>query len=110
MKVQIAYHGLDSTPAIDTVIRDKTKKLKKFFDGQFDVNWTCKTDNEGHHSHAQVIARGFKLNAYDTDDDLYKTVDHVVSKIDRQLRKKKDIAKDHIHRRNVTIKEQLNET
>lgn len=110
MRIQIAYHGLESTPAIDTVIRDKSKKLDKFFDGQFDLNWTCSTDNEGHHSHAQVFANGFNINAYDTSDDLYKTVDKVLSKIDRQLRKRKSIAKDHIHRRNVTIKEQFNET
>lgn len=97
MNLQINFHQIDSTPAIKEKIENKCEKLKKFFDGKFDVKWTCSTGKDGHHSHAIITANGFTVNADSTKDDLYKTFDDVLSKIEKQLSKKKTKMKDKIH-------------
>lgn len=97
MNLQINFHQIESTPAIKDKIKKKCEKLKKFFDGNFDVKWTCSTGKEGHHSHVIVAANGFTVNADSIKDDLYKTFDDAVSKIEKQLAKKKTQMKDKIH-------------
>ena len=97
MNLQINFHQIESTPSIKEKIEQKCEKLKKYFDGHFDVKWTCSTGKEGHHSHVIVACDGFTINADSVKDDLYKTFDDAISKIEKQLAKKKEKLKDKIH-------------
>lgn len=103
MKLEMNFHQLESTPAIKEMIEHKSQKLAKFFDGAFEVKWTVEAGKQGHHSHVLLAADGFTLNADSTKDDLYKTFDDVVLKLEKQLNKKKSMAKDHIHRKREDI-------
>lgn len=98
MNITMNFHQLEPTPSIKDMVEKKSEKLKKFFDGSFDLKWTMTAGKEGHHSHALLAGNGFTLNAEATRDDLYKTFDEVVQKLERQLMKKKSSSKDHIHR------------
>jgi putative sigma-54 modulation protein len=98
MKLNINFDSIDSTDAIREKIEKKAEKLKKFFDGGFDVNWTCSADKTGHHSKVHIHYKGFSVDANSTKDDLYKTLDDAVSKLEKQLAKHKDQIKDKIHR------------
>lgn len=97
MNLQINFHQIDSTDAIKAKIEQKCEKLKKFFDGHFDVKWTCSTGKDGHHSHAIIAGSGFTINADSTKDDLYKTLDDVITKAEKQLSKRKSQVKEKIH-------------
>ena len=99
MNLQINFHQIDSTPSIKKKIQQKSEKLKKYFDGHFDIKWTCSTGKEGHHSHVIVAGDGFTVNADSTKDDLYKTLDDAVHKIEKQLAKRKEQIKNKIHRK-----------
>lgn len=97
MNLQINFHQIDSTPSIQEMIQHKCEKLTKYFEGHFDVKWTCSTGKEGHHSHVIIASKGFTINADSVKDDLYKTIDDVILKLDKQLAKKKSQTKDKIH-------------
>jgi len=97
MNLKINFHQVDSTPTIKEMISKKSEKLSKYFNGKFDVNWTCSMGREGHHSHVQLTCNGFTVNADSTLPDLYKTFDAVVGKLEKQLAKKKDKSREHIH-------------
>lgn len=99
MNVTMNFHQLEPTDAIKDVVQKKSEKLTKFFNGSFDLKWTMSAGKEGHHSHALLASDGFTLNADATEDDLYKTFDEVVHKLERQLSKIKNISKDHIHKK-----------
>ena len=103
MNVTMNFHQIESTPAIKEMVEKKSAKLKKFFNSGFDLKWTLSVEKGGHHSHAILAADGFTLNADSVKDDLYKTFDDVVSKLEKQLVKKKSQAKDHIHRQRPEI-------
>ena len=105
MKVTINFHQLESTPSIKEMVEKKSEKLKKFFDGSFDVRWTVSAGKEGHHAHVLLASDGFTLNVDSYKDDLYKTFDDAVAKLEKQLTKKKSMAKDHIHRKRLEVNE-----
>ncbi|MBK24765.1 MAG: ribosomal subunit interface protein [Halobacteriovorax sp.] len=98
MKLNISYHHLESTPSIDEKVREKADHLKKYFDGNVDVNWVCSVDGKRHKSEVNVHAGHFNFHAEAEDDNLYKTLDEVLHKMERQLRKKNEQVKDKIHR------------
>lgn len=97
MNLQINFQHMDSTEAIKDKIHSKADKLKKFFDGKFDVKWTVSVDKSGHHSHVIVSYDGLVVNAVSTKDDLYKTLDDAIHKVEKQLTKYKSQLKDNIH-------------
>lgn len=103
MKLNVNFNHLESTPSINAKIEQKSEKLKKYFEGNFEVNWTCSADKSGHHSHVTVAGDRFVINADSVQDDLYKTFDDVIQKLERQLEKRKSQVKDHIHRKKESL-------
>jgi putative sigma-54 modulation protein len=97
MNLKINFNHMESTDAIKEKITGKAEKLTKYFDGKFDVTWTVSADKAGHHSHVTVACAGFTANADSTKDDLYKTLDDVLHKVEKQLQKHKSQMKDKIH-------------
>ena len=97
MNLQINFQHMDSTEALKEKIQSKADKLKKFFNGRFDVSWTVSVDKSGHHSNVTILCGGLSVNAQSTKDDLYKTFDDVIHKLEKQLLKHKSQLKDKIH-------------
>ena len=103
MNLKISYHHLESTPSIDSKVTEKAGHLKKYFDGKIDVNWVCSVERDRHKSEVNVHAGKFHFHAEAEDDNLYKTLDDVLQKIERQVSKKSDIVKDKIHRQRTDV-------
>ena len=97
MELQINFHQLDSTEALKQKIEAKAEHLKKFFHGNFSVVWTCEVQGKKHSSHVHLIGKNMDLNATATHEDMYKTFDQVIGKLEKQLAKQKNQVKDHIH-------------
>ncbi|MAZ49538.1 MAG: ribosomal subunit interface protein [Halobacteriovoraceae bacterium] len=97
MELKINFHHLESTDAIKSRIQEKSEHLKKFFAGNFKLEWTCEVQGSEQRSHAHLTGKQMDLNASATDSDLYKTFDMVISKLEKQLARQKDQVKDHIH-------------
>lgn len=105
MRLQINFHHLDSTPSLQSKIEQKVEKLEKFFGGELHVIWTCTVDKQGQHSHVEVRGNGFDLNATSNMEDLYKTFDDVLQKLQKQLSKVKEQRRDHIHHKHDHIEQ-----
>jgi putative sigma-54 modulation protein len=103
MKINISYHHLESTPSIDQKVREKANHLNKYFDGSVDVNWVCSVERDRHKSEVNVHAGKFHFHAEAEDDNLYKTLDDVLQKIERQVSKQNDKVKDKIHRQGPDV-------
>jgi putative sigma-54 modulation protein len=97
MRVSISYKHLKHSPALDQRIKNKCHRLEKYFDGKIDLKWVC-SRHEGI-GQADLILHGprFHYRASATDRNLYRAFDYVLDKIERQIEKKKDRVKDHIH-------------
>ncbi len=99
MNLKIAYRHLESTPSIEEKIEQKARKLKKYFNGKIDVDWTCSVESGQHISEVKVAGDQFTFHASSKDANLYHTFDNVINKLEKQLQKKKDQMKEKIHRK-----------
>lgn len=97
MQLIINFEHLDSSDAIKDTIEQKANKLTNFFNGEFKVYWTCSLNKTRYRSHVSLVGDHLALHADSVQDDLYKTFDDVIAKLEKQLLKVKSKSKDHIH-------------
>lgn len=97
MKIKISFKHLDHTTTLDQKITEKSQKLKKYFEGNIDVHWICSVKEGKHHADVHVFGNHFEYFASSHEDTLYKCLDQAISKIGKQVVKKKTKWKDKIH-------------
>ena len=108
MKIISSFKHLEHTPALDEKIKSKSQKLKKYFDGNLEVFWTCSARDGDHQAEVKILGPGFEYHASSQSETLYKSIDIAVSKIEKQVHKKKSMRRNHIHHKHdQTIKEQM---
>ena len=85
MNLNITFRHMDHTPALDQVIREKSEKFTKWFGSQVNVQWTCWLEGIEHCSEVTVKAGQENYFAKAHADDMYKTFDLVIHKIQNQM-------------------------
>jgi putative sigma-54 modulation protein len=105
MELKVHYTNLESSPTVDAVILEKADRLKKFFEGKFTVNWTCSIEKERHLSSVSITGKNVDFNAYAESDTMYKTIDLVMEKLEKQLRRKKDRVTNKHHDKLTAVAE-----
>ena len=103
MKVTISLLHLEHTESIDDRIQEKSQKLAKYFNGDTACKWTCWVKEGNHYAEIDINGPTFHYHAKGESDSLYKTLDIVVGKMDRQLSKKQAKFKNKMHRRNGSL-------
>lgn len=109
MKITSSFKHLEHTEALDQRIQEKSQKLKKFFEGNFEVQWTCFVrDEKDHCAEIKLIGPSFEYHATAHSESMYKTLDMAINKIIKQVSKKKDKWKSHISKKhNHGVKDQI---
>lgn len=115
MKLKISFKHLDHTPALDERILEKSQKFEKFYKGNVDVQWICWVHEEKHWAEVKVHGPKFDFFAKAHADNMYKSLDLVVEKIERQFEKQKGQKKNRIQEASnqslkyLEIQKQINE-
>lgn len=98
MNVTITFKHLEHTPALDERIREKSARFEKFFAGAFDVKWVCWTDEKGlHQAEVHLFGPHLECHAHGHAENLYKTLDIVADKVEKQLAKDKQKRRNRVH-------------
>lgn len=97
MKTIISFKHIDHTESLDEKIRQKSKKIEKYFEGNTEVHWTCTVKDGCHAADVKVIGPHFEYKATGRSDVMYKSLDVAIAKIEKQVKKKKEIWKDNLH-------------
>lgn len=97
MKLKITFKHLDHTPALDERIREKSEKFEKYFQGNTTVQWFCWVHNDEHWAEIKVHGPKFNFFAKACADNMYKSLDLVVDKMERQVEKQKDQKRNKMH-------------
>jgi putative sigma-54 modulation protein len=88
MDLVIHYNHLDRSPSLDELIQEKSEKLLTKYRGEGSLTWNCTKEHHESVSHARLNLKGKIFNATSKSDDLYKTIDSNLEKIERQLERK----------------------
>ena len=99
MKITISFQNLEHTPSLDSRIQEKTEKLKKYLEGKTHAKWNCYVEEHVHYAEIDLLGPKCEFHASANSDSLYKSIDLVVSKLEKQLHKKHERQRNKIHRK-----------
>ncbi|MDO7906575.1 ribosome-associated translation inhibitor RaiA [Paenibacillus sp. JX-17] len=91
MNTTIRGSQIEVTEALREYVDKKLNRLEKYFDAPptSDVNVTLSAKRDIHTVEVTIPLPGLVLRAEDESDDMYASIDAVVSKLERQIRKHK---------------------
>lgn len=95
MQVSITGHHIDVTDSLKTHVDEKFGKLKRHFDNVTDVHVILTVEKLEQKAEATVQISGARLFAEDSQEDMYKAIDNMVDKLDRQIIKHKEKTGNH---------------
>jgi putative sigma-54 modulation protein len=97
MKLTISFKHLEHTPALDQRIQEKSEKLAKYFEGNLSVHWICWVHQDKHWAEIKLHGPKFDFFAKASADNMYKALDLVIEKMERQMEKQKDLKRNRLH-------------
>ena len=97
MPVTVTFRHLEPTEALKSYVQEKLGKIKKYFPDPIASHAVLSFENN--HAHVadvqMTLHNGILLKAMETTEDMYSSIDLVVAKIERQVRKYKERIRDH---------------
>lgn len=90
MVVQVRGKGVVVTDALREYAEKKVNKLTNHFQNLNGAHVTQTVQGKTHRVEVQLDGDGITLRGEDRGDDLYASIDRVVDKLERQMRKYKD--------------------
>jgi putative sigma-54 modulation protein len=96
LKVTVSGRHVEVTPALEEHVRKGVEKLAKFSDAILDVKAILSVEKRAHTAEINIQADGYYLNGESTTEDLYKSIDVAMSRIQTQILRHKE--KIHNHR------------
>ncbi len=89
MNIKITGKDLKATEAIKDYTEKKLERLQKYFDEDFDVNVTIKTEKNMQIAEMHVITKANTYRAVTEHRDLYASIDKNIDILEGQIRKAK---------------------
>ena len=103
MNLDITGRHFEITPAVKEHIENKFIKIKNHFDHIIEAKFILSIEKLNHIIDATIHLPHLDINAKSVDVDMYKSIDLVINKLDRQVIKYKEKNKDH-HQSEGSIK------
>lgn len=95
MQITIAARNLELTPALRRYTERKLKKLEKYLDSITSAHVILSIEKYRHIVEVTLRARDITIRGEEATEDLYSSVDLVMDKLERQLRRYKERISDH---------------
>jgi putative sigma-54 modulation protein len=86
MNISITFRHMASSEAIKTYTSDKLGKLQKFLRQPMTAKVTLSIDGLTKIAEARVSSGGEHLEAKESGEDMYASIDRIMGKLERQIR------------------------
>ena len=103
MQIDITGHHVEVTPALRAYVTEKMQKLLRHSDHVLSIRVILNVEKLQQLAEATVNVGGRTLFAKFTATDMYASIDGLVDKLDRQIRRRKDRITNHQHARHVPV-------
>ena len=101
MKVNLIGHHLEITDGLKDHIGKKLKKIEGHSQGISEIKIILSVDNITHNAEGNIYLHKTDLHAKCSSSDMYRSIDLLVSKLDKQIIKHKDKIKNHQSHQNI---------
>ena len=89
MNITTTARHYQLTPALKDYAESKVEQLKKYFDNIVNAHITFELEKYRHAVEVSIHVNGKDFNGREVSEDMYASVDRVVEKLERQIRKYK---------------------
>lgn len=90
MNIIVTGRHLEVTPALRSYAEEKIKKAGKYFNNVTEAIITLTVEKYRHKAEVQLRANGVLIQAEEVTAEMYSSIDQVMDKIERQLKKFKE--------------------
>lgn len=90
MQVNITFRGMDSTDALKSHTTERVAHVNRYLDRASEAHVVLSLERYLHHADITIHAGPYVLRGRTKSDDMYKSIDEAMDKIERQLRRYKD--------------------
>src|SRR6201985_3468493 len=97
MQLSVTFRHMDSTDALRDYASEKIERIKKYFPDPIKAHGVFICDR-GYNHHADVVItlhNGLVIKGIETTEDMYSSIDLVMAKIERQVRRYKEKIRSH---------------
>ena len=105
MQINLTGHHIEITDSLRDYVNEKMGRLEKHFDKVSNTHVILSVENVRQKAEATVNMSGNSIFAEATADDMYASIDSLVDKLDRQVKKHKEKLKNHLHHKSKPITE-----
>lgn len=89
MKVTVIAKNIELTSALKEIVQKKISKLDKYFEPSVEARVTLSVQKSNHIIEVTIPFNGVILRGEESTSDMYKSLDLVEDKLERQIRKQK---------------------
>jgi putative sigma-54 modulation protein len=95
MTLDIHFKHMDASDSLRDYATEKSEKLKKYLEGKIHLTWTFDKEHGEFITHCHLIASHIEIFGEGRANDAYATVDMTVSKLEKQIKRHKEIITSH---------------
>jgi putative sigma-54 modulation protein len=97
MQLSVTFRHMDATDAIKEYAREKVERIRKYFPDPIKAHVVLACDRGYNHNADVVITlhNGLVIKGEETTEDMYSSIDLVMAKIERQVRRYKEKIRNH---------------
>ena len=110
MQISITFRNMESTDALKEYANKKIGKLKKYLNSSFEAKVNLSVDKKNQHMASVNLYSntGINIQGEETTKDMYSSIDLVVSKLERQIKKHRQKLRTYSPSKMPTKKAQVN--
>jgi putative sigma-54 modulation protein len=97
MQLSVTFRHMDSTDALRDYAREKVERIRKYFPDPIKAHVVLVCDRGYNHTADVMITlhNGLVIKGVETTEDMYSSIDLVMAKIERQVRRYKEKIRSH---------------
>lgn len=98
MQVNITFRGMESTESLKSHVKERIEHLEKYFDRAVEAHVVLSLERYLQHADLTIHAGSYLLRGKVKSEDMYKSIDEAVDKIEKQVKRYKDKLRTTKHR------------
>ena len=103
MQINLTGHHIEITDSLRSYVKEKMGKLERHFDKVSNTHVILSVEKDTHKAEATVHMSGNDIFAEAHEPDMYASIESLVNKLDRQVKKYKEKLKNHLHHKHVEV-------
>ena len=93
MQVAVTFRHMKTHEGVKAYVKEKVEKLQKYIENPREVHVVLAVEKFRHIAEITVVGKGRMFNSRGRDNDLYAAIDQMVDKMERQVRERREKAR-----------------